>query len=110
MRLKFSARLLLCLAMLSFALPARAQVQTGEITGRVTDESGAILPGANVIVSGPALIQPQTATTSETGSFRFSQLPIGTYTVTFELPGFKKVVREGITVTIGFTANVNQQL
>jgi hypothetical protein len=96
--------------MVAFALPAQAQVQTGEITGRVTDESGGILPGVNVVVSGPALIQPQTATTSETGTFRFSQLPIGTYTVTFELAGFRTIVREGITVTIGFTANVNQQL
>jgi hypothetical protein len=89
---------------------ATAQVQTGEITGRVTDDTGAVLPGATVTLTSPALIQPQTATSSETGSFRFPLIPIGTYTVKFELPGFRTVVREGITVTIGFTANVNQQL
>ena len=49
------------------------------------------------------LIQPHVAVTSETGTYRFPQLPIGTYSVKFELAGFKTVVREGIGVTIGFT-------
>jgi len=89
---------------------ATAQVQTGEITGRVTDDTGAVLPGATVTLTSPALIQPQTAMSSETGSFRFPLIPIGTYTLKFELPGFKTIVREGIQVTIGFTAQVNQQL
>ncbi len=98
------------LALLVGVAPALAQVQTGEITGRVTDDTGAVLPGVTVTLASSALIQPQSATSSETGSFRFPLIPIGTYSVTFELPGFKTVVREGITVTIGFTANVNQQL
>jgi hypothetical protein len=89
---------------------ATAQVQTGEITGRVTDDTGAVLPGATVTLTSPALIQPQTATSSETGSFRFPLIPIGTYSLRFELPGFKTIVREGIQVTIGFTAQINQQL
>jgi hypothetical protein len=98
------------LALLLGVAPALAQVQTGEITGRVTDDTGAVLPGATVTLTSPVLIQPQTAVSSETGTFRFPLIPIGTYSVKFELPGFKTVVREGITVTIGFTANVNQQL
>ena len=61
-------------------------------------------------MTSPALIQPQVAASSETGSFRFPLIPIGTYSVKFELPGFKTVVREGIVVSIGFTAQVNQQL
>jgi len=98
------------LALLVGVAPALAQVQTGEITGKVTDDTGAILPGVSVTVTSPALIQPQTAATSESGTFRFTLIPIGTYTVKFELPGFKTVVREGIAVNIGFTASVNQQL
>ncbi|HET7219110.1 MAG TPA: TonB-dependent receptor [Vicinamibacterales bacterium] len=98
------------LALLLGVAPALAQVQTGEITGKVTDDTGAVLPGVTVTLTSPALIQPQTAVTSETGSFRFPLIPIGTYSVKFDLPGFKTVVREGIAVTIGFTANVNQQL
>jgi hypothetical protein len=104
------AAMLAVLAILVGAMPALAQVQTGEITGRVTDDTGAVLPGATVTLTSPALIQPQVATSAETGSFRFPQIPIGTYSVKFELPGFKTVVREGIVVSIGFTAQVNQQL
>jgi hypothetical protein len=102
--------ILAVLALLVGAIPALAQVQTGEITGRVTDDTGAVLPGATVTLTSPVLIQPQSATSSETGSFRFTLIPIGTYSVKFELPGFKTVVREGIVVNIGFTAQVNQQL
>jgi hypothetical protein len=98
------------MALLVGVTPALAQVQTGEITGRVTDDTGALLPGVTVTISSPALIQPQAAVSSETGTYRFTLIPIGTYTVKFELPGFKTIVREGITVSIGFTANVNQQL
>jgi Carboxypeptidase regulatory-like domain/TonB-dependent Receptor Plug Domain len=101
---------LVALAMLLGGTPALAQVQTGEITGRVSDDTGAVLPGVMVTVSSPVLIQPQTATSSETGSYRFPLLPIGTYTVKFELPGFKTVVREDVIVSIGFTANVTQQM
>ena len=102
--------MLAVLALLAGVIPALAQVQTGEITGRVSDDTGAVLPGATVTLTSPALIQPQVAASSETGSFRFPLIPIGTYTVKFELPGFKTVVREGIVVSIGFTAQVNQQL
>jgi hypothetical protein len=109
MRLRATA-LMALLALVLGAGTALAQVQTGEITGRVTDDSGAILPGVTVTLTSPVLIQPQTAASSENGTFRFPQIPIGTYTVKFELPGFKTVVREGIAVSIGFTATVNQQL
>ena len=75
--------LLLCLAVLVGAIPALAQTRDGEIFGKVTDESGGVLPGVNVTVSGAALIQPLTAITSESGAYRFPKIPIGTYTVTF---------------------------
>jgi hypothetical protein len=109
MRLRFTA-LLAALAILLSASSAWAQSQTGEIFGKVTDESGAVLPGVIVTLTGPSLLQPQTATTTETGSFQFPRLNVGTYNVKFELPGFKTVVKEGIEVTVGFSANVSQQL
>jgi hypothetical protein len=89
---------------------AWAQQQTGEIFGRLADKSGAVLPGATVTVAGPALIQPRVVTTSETGSYRVPELPIGTYSVTFELPGFRTVVMQEIRITIGFRAQVNGEL
>src|SRR5207237_3812939 len=48
--------------------------------------------------------------TSETGSFQFPRLEVGTYNVKFELAGFKTVIKEGIQVTVGFNANVSTQL
>ncbi|HYE88446.1 MAG TPA: TonB-dependent receptor [Vicinamibacterales bacterium] len=89
---------------------AVAQQQTGEIYGRAADTSGAVLPGATVTVAGPALIQPRVAVTSETGTYRIPELPIGTYTVTFELAGFKTTAVQDIRVTIGFRAQVNGNL
>ncbi|MGH9314227.1 MAG: TonB-dependent receptor [Vicinamibacterales bacterium] len=96
---------LLCAATLGWA-----QVQTGDIFGRVTDNTGAILPGATVTLSGPALLQPLTAITGESGAYQFPRIPIGTYSVKFDLPGFKTLVREGIRVELGFNAQVNAQL
>ena len=83
---------------------------TGEIFGKATDGSGAVLPGATVTASGPALLQPRVALTSETGSYRLPELPIGTYMVTFELPGFKTIQRTDVRITIGFSAQINAEL
>ena len=87
-----------------------AQQQTGEIYGRAADTSGAVLPGATVTVAGPALIQPRVAVTSETGTYRVPELPIGTYTVTFELAGFRSLAMQDIRITIGFRAQINAAL
>ena len=89
------------------ATTAAAQQQTGEIYGRAADKSGAVLPGATVTVAGPGLIAPRVSVTSETGSYRAPELPIGTYSVTFELPGFRTMVMQDIRITIGFRAQVN---
>ncbi|HUQ89004.1 MAG TPA: TonB-dependent receptor [Vicinamibacterales bacterium] len=81
--------------------------QTGEIFGKAADTSGAVLPGATVTVAGPALIQPRVAVTSEAGTYRIPELPIGAYSVTFELAGFRTIAMQDIRVTIGFRAQVN---
>lgn len=108
MRLRL-AILLAAVVLLAPTGAALAQT-TGEIFGRVIDGSGAVLPGASITLSGPTLLQPLTSTATETGTYRFSQVPIGTYTLRFELPGFRTVVREGIRVEIGFSAQVNATL
>jgi hypothetical protein len=98
------------LAWLLGAAAARGQSQAGQVFGRVTDESGAALPGAVVTLTGPVLLQPLTATTSDTGSYQFPSLASGTYHLRFELRGFKTLVREGVEVTAGFSANISPQL
>ncbi len=83
---------------------------TGVIQGRVTDAQGAVLPGVTIVAASAAMIGQQTAVTSENGNYRFPAVPPGTYALTFELAGFNTVRREGIQITLGFTANVNIEL
>jgi len=106
----FRAVAVLVWASLAAAATATAQVSTGEIFGRVTDTSGAILPGAAVTITSPALIRPQTAVTAASGGYRFPSLPIGAYTVSFDLAGFKKTVRTDIVIQAGFNAEINARL
>src|SRR6185369_8019124 len=98
------------LAVLLIATAAAAQQPTGEIFGKATDQSGALLPGVTVTLSAPSLLQPLTAVTSATGTYQFPRLDVGTYSVKFELTGFKSVVNDGVMVTVGFSAQINAQM
>ena len=74
------------------ATAAVAQVQTGSITGTVTDASNAVLPGVTMTLTGERLIGgASTQVTDAAGTYRFDRLPPGTYVVKFELQGFKTV-------------------
>jgi hypothetical protein len=89
---------------------AHAQDTTGNITGTVTDASGAVMPGVTVTAASPILQGTQTAVTNPRGQYRVPSLPPGTYKLTFELSGFATMVRQGIAISIGFTANVDVQM
>ena len=90
---------------------ARAQVQTGSITGVVTDSSSALLPGVAVTLTGEKLIGgAATQITDATGSYRFDRLPPGAYVVKFELQGFRSFTRDDIRVNAAFVATVNAKL
>jgi hypothetical protein len=91
------------------AASANAQA-IGSIFGKVTDPSNAVLPGVTVTVSGPAMQQPLVAVTGASGTYQFPSVPIGTFTVTFELNSFKKVVRSNVIITTGFNAQIDQKL
>jgi len=108
--MRFKVIVLALVALFAASALASAQSQTGEIFGKVTDASGAVLPGVTVTLTGPVLLQPLTAITSETGSYQFPRLGIGTYAVKFDLTGFRSVVRDGVVVTVGFNAQVSVQL
>jgi hypothetical protein len=101
---------LACGLVLAFALAAAAQDFRGRISGTVTDHTGAVLPGATVTATSPALIQPQVQVTGADGTYRMIALPPGVYTVAFELPGFQSLRREGIRVVINQTLPLNVQL
>ena len=81
------------------------------IAGVVKDTSGAVLPGVTVEASSPALIEKaRTVVSDAQGQYTIIELRPGVYTVTFVLPGFSTVKREGIVLTTGFTANVSADL
>ncbi len=106
------SKVLFCAALLIFvaATNALGQVETGQIFGRATDASGGILPGVTVTVSGSGLLQPLTAMTTESGSYQFPRLPVGVYSVKFELAGFRTVIHQDVRVSLGFNARVDAQL
>ena len=89
--------------------PTLASAQA--IGGTVTDTTGGVLPGVTVEARSPALIeQVRTAVTDGNGQYLIVALEPGDYTVTFTLPGFSTLVREGVGLGTGFTANVDGQM
>jgi hypothetical protein len=83
-----------------------AQEQTGILVGTVVDTEGAFLPGVTIEARSPSQPGVATAITDEVGRFRLIGLSPGTYQVTFRLPGFQTLIREGILVRLGRTFNL----
>src|ERR1044072_4384597 len=83
------SRMLRCLiGIAAILLPAVALAQEGQIAGPVRDTSGGVIPGVTVEATSPALIEKVRTTTSDAnGQYRLTNLPVGTYTVTFTLGG-----------------------
>lgn len=96
------------------AVPGTAVAQTDTssgIAGVVKDATGGVLPGVTVEAASPALIEKvRTVVTDGDGNYKLVDLRPATYTVTFTLPGFSTVKREGIQLNSGFTATVNTEL
>ena len=98
-------------ALAGFAHPTWAQQQTGSISGRAEDSSGAALPGVTVSIASDNLIGgARTAVTDAQGVYRFTLLPGGKYTVKFELAGFGTLNIEGVNLSAGAAATVNGKL
>jgi hypothetical protein len=91
-------------------LPAASFAQAA-LTGVVKDASGAVLPGVTVEAASPVLIEKiRSVTTDGTGQYRIVDLRTGTYAVTFTLPGFSTVRRDGVVLSGDFVATVNAEL
>jgi hypothetical protein len=96
---------------LSVGAPAASAQQASGIAGIVRDSEGLAMPGVTVEAASPVLIEKvRSVITDGEGRYTIVDLRPGTYTVTFALPGFATIKREGITLTSGFTATVNVQM
>jgi hypothetical protein len=103
--MKRCVRLTFALAMLlALASPTWAQIQTGSILIRITDEQGAAVPGVAVTITSSALVAgTATGVTDNGGAYRFPSLPPGTYRVAAELQGFQGMMQDGVGVQVGQT-------
>ncbi len=98
------------LACITVLWPVNAAAQS-EVAGVVRDASGSVLPGVTVEAASPALIEKmRAAVTDGGGNYRIVSLRPGVYKLTFTLPGFSTVSREGIELTSDFTATVNAEM
>jgi len=110
--MKFAIRVLAAFAVVGVVSAAvSAQVQTGSILVRSTDEQGAATPGVTVTISSPVLVAgSMTGVTDTAGVYRFPSLVPGTYSVKLDLQGFQSVLRENIVVLVGQTTPVELAL
>src|SRR5689334_15651115 len=107
-RLLFSV----CTLLLTFgwSSPTLAQGITSAISGIVSDNTGGVVPGANVQLKHNATNVTQETITNSDGTWAFPSMPPGTYTVTVSLQGFKTVIVNNVVVTAGQPASVKATL
>jgi Carboxypeptidase regulatory-like domain/TonB dependent receptor-like, beta-barrel len=83
-----------------------AQILYGSVAGTVSDQTGAVVPGAAITIVNDNTGFTRNTTSASAGDYRFTDLPAGTYTLTVTAQGFKPVKQTGISVTVG---SINQQ-
>jgi len=94
------------LVLCAFFTSALQASETGEIKGRILDEEGMPLPGVTITAKSPSLQGIRTAVADEDGDFKLPLLPVGRYSLTFELPGFTKTTQSGYNVRLGLTISI----
>jgi len=92
---------------LALAVCAWAQTSTSRISGTVTDSNGAVIPGAKITAKNDATGIAQTQTTTEAGLYSFPSLPVGGYTITVEMTGFKTANQAGVIIQVNTPVTVD---
>src|ERR1700722_1444483 len=99
-----------CSLLMLIAFGINAQTNTAVVRGSVTDPGGANIAGAKVTVSNQETSVSYSADTNEAGLYSIPDVPAGVYTLTVENAGFKRYVRQGLTVNTGGTLSVDVKL
>src|SRR5260370_4570869 len=93
-----------------FSSSALGQETTGGLQGTVRDPTGAVVPNAQVVVTGSTLIGSKEVNSDGSGYYRFANLPPGTYTITVTVKGFKTFKREDLAIEVGHLPSVDVTL
>src|SRR3954451_2915596 len=104
---RFVRLVLISTSLLLMQRVAPAQTTTGSIVGSVTDTTGGVVNNANVTVTNANTGLAVKTTTDSSGNYAVTTLPVGSYTVAVEAPGFKRAVNTGITVNVQDRIGVN---
>ena len=105
--LRIGAPFLACVCITATVALAQGGSATATLSGRVVDESGAVLPGVSVTVTNLSNNQSRSFVTNEEGLYRFTGLPPSQYSLKAELQGFATFVVETFTLNIGAAGNVD---
>src|SRR5579884_79857 len=87
-----------------------AQSDRGTITGTVSDPAGAVVPNAPIEAKNVETGAVYQAATTSTGNYTLAQLPVGSYELDVNVPGFKKYVRQGLTIQVAQTLRIDVNL
>ncbi len=103
---------MLCMAIAALAISGFGQSQSAaaDLSGTVTDQTGAVVAGATVTARGVGTGITRTVSSSSDGGFQILSLPPGDYEVTAEAPNFKKSVISGVKLTVGQSASIGIKL
>src|SRR5215467_3252386 len=102
---------LICTCFLGLAsLALHAQITTTTMIGTVADKTGAVIPNVRVTATNTGTNLRRSVDTNQQGEYRIEFLPVGEYMVTVEAPGFKKFIRNGVTLEVAQTARVDVSL
>jgi len=93
-----------------FVLPAYTQVSTADITGRVTDQQGRVVPGATITATNKGTGVARTATTDDAGDYTITQLPPGKYDLSVEATSFSKALAQDFELNVGAKVTKNFEL
>jgi hypothetical protein len=113
-RSRVSTKLVLfgaCLfSVLLFVANGLGQETTGGLQGTVKDPSGAVVPKAEIMLTGTSLVGSKNLVTDSAGYYRFANLPPGIYTLTVKAAGFSQLKRDGIVIEVGHLPTVDLTL
>ena len=108
--IRFAAALTVAVGLCAAPALAVAQAVSGTLLGNITDPSGAGVPGTTITATEVETNISRTAVTNEAGYYIFTSLLNGRYSVSAELQGFKKVVRQNVKVDVNTTIRVDMAL